>query len=83
MSSMYLTEEKYADAEPLYARLIEVEQKAFGSKSQMLANTLINYATVLRKLGRGAEAAQMENRSKAILAEQASKKAAVNKPSPG
>jgi hypothetical protein len=83
ISSVYLAEEKYADAEPIYARLIVVEQKTFGEHSLILANTLQNYAIALRKLGRDVQAVQMEDRSKAIQAEQASKKVAVNKPSPG
>jgi hypothetical protein len=70
-SSMYLDEGKYADAEPLFARLIAVEEKVFGADAAILAETLPKYAQVERKLGHNQQADQLEARAKEIAAQPA------------
>ena len=67
-SSMYMEEGKYAEAEPLFTRLVTVEEKVFGPEGPILAQTLPTYAEVERKLGRAKEADQLDARAKAIAA---------------
>ena len=57
---------RYAEAEPLYERLLAVEEKALGPEHPDLDESLTNYAALLQTMGRDAEAARMEARAKAI-----------------
>jgi len=65
---MYAMEGKYSQAQPIYARLVELEEKTFGQRSLGPANTLDGYAQALCKLGHGAKAGELEDRAKAIRA---------------
>ena len=67
---MYAMEGKYSQAQPIYARLVELEEKTFGQRSLGPANTLDGYAQALRKLGHAAKAGELEDRAKAIRAPQ-------------
>ncbi len=59
---------KYADAEPLYKRALAIWEKALGPEHPHVATSLENYAALLRKTGRGNEAAKLKARAKAIRA---------------
>jgi hypothetical protein len=65
---MYAMEGKYSQAQPIYACLVELEEKTFGQRSLGPANTLDGYAQALRKLGHAAKAGELEDRAKAIRA---------------
>ncbi len=62
---------KYAVAEPLYKRALAIWEKALGPEHPDVATALENYAALLRKAGRGEEAAKLEARAKAIRAKHA------------
>jgi hypothetical protein len=55
-------------AEPLYQRALAIWEKALGPEHPDVATSLENYAALLRKLDRTAEAETMEVRAKAVRA---------------
>ncbi len=55
-------------AEPLYKRSLAIKEKALGSEHSDVAQNLENYATLLRKTNRDAEATRTEARATAIRA---------------
>jgi tetratricopeptide (TPR) repeat protein len=57
-------------AEPCHARLVSMAESQFGADSPYLVNELSAEAEALRKLGRTAEAARLEQRSQSIQAAQ-------------
>jgi len=58
---------KYAEAEPLYLRALTIWEKAGRPEEDIhLAIGLHNYAVLLQKMDRNAEAEKLEERSKAI-----------------
>ena len=59
---------RYREAEPLYQRSLAIREKALGPDHPNVATSLENYAALLRKLDRTAEAETMEVRAKAIRA---------------
>ncbi len=67
LAELYRAQGKYADAEPLYKRSIELDEKALGPNHPDVATLLGNYAALLRKTNRNAEAEKLEARQKAIL----------------
>jgi tetratricopeptide (TPR) repeat protein len=60
------SQKKYAEAEPLYRRAIELREKVLGSNHPELAASLEGYAAMLRGAGRAAEAEPLETRARAI-----------------
>ncbi len=58
-------------AEPLHKRVLAIREKALAPRLPLVAQSLENYAALLRKTGRGDEAAKMEARAKAIRAKHA------------
>ncbi len=56
------------EAEPLYKSALVILEKALGPEHPQVAAGLENYADLLRKTGRDAEAERMEARAKAIRA---------------
>ena len=54
---------KYAKAEPLHKRALAIREKALRPDHPSLSGALENYATLLRKTGRSAEATKMEARA--------------------
>jgi Tfp pilus assembly protein PilF len=62
---------KYAQAEPLYRRALVIDEKALGPEHPQVAAVLENYAALLHKLNRDAEADKMEARAQAIRAKHA------------
>ncbi len=71
MAALYKAQARYAEAEPLYKRALAVFEKALGPDHPHVAQSLENYAALLRKTGRGDEAAKLEARAKAIRAKHA------------
>ena len=62
----------YAEAEAQYKRALAIREKALGPDDPLVAQSLENYAALLRKIGgREEEAAKMEARAKAIRAKHA------------
>jgi tetratricopeptide (TPR) repeat protein len=59
-------------AEPLLHRAIQIAEVSFGPEDIRTAGVLSTYADVLRKLGRKAEARQLQKRLKAIWAKNSS-----------
>ncbi|MFQ5915996.1 MAG: tetratricopeptide repeat protein [Nitrospinota bacterium] len=68
MATVYQAQGKYGEAEPLFKRALAIREKALGPEHPSVAQSLENYAALLRKTGRGTEAANMETRAKAIRA---------------
>ena len=68
---VYRAQGRQAEAEPLHKRVLAIVEKALGSGHPSVATILENYAALLRKTGRGAEATRMEARAKAIRAKYA------------
>ena len=60
-------------AEPLDQRALAILETTLGPEHPDFVNSLENYATLLRKTGRGDEAAKMEARARAIRAKRAEK----------
>ena len=77
LAEFYQAQGRYADAEPLNKRVVAIFEKALNTKDPLDPFALLlkfeyrgileNYAALLRKTGRGTEAAKMESRAKAIL----------------
>lgn len=66
LAMLYQTQGKYAEAEPLYERSLAMDEKTLGPEHPDLAESLKNYAALLQKMGRGADAAKMDARAEAI-----------------
>jgi len=61
---------RLAEAKPLYQRALALIERTLGPEHPNLAATLDNYADLLRKMQRAAEAETAEARAKAIWAKQ-------------
>ncbi len=59
---------RYAEAEPLFQRALAIDEKALGPEHPDVAQSLENYAALLRQTARADEAKRMEARAKAIRA---------------
>ena len=71
LAVLYQAQARYAEAEPLYKRSLGILEKTLGSGHPQLAQSLLgNYAALLRKTNRAAEAAKMEARAKRIRSKQ-------------
>ena len=66
LAFLYKIQGKYAEAEPLYKRALAIREKVLGREHPYIAQSLENYAALLRKTRRGNEAVTMEARAKAI-----------------
>ncbi len=64
LATVYQAQGRYAEAEPLYKRSLAIWEKALGPEHPHVATALESYAALLRKTGRGDEAAKMEARAK-------------------
>ncbi len=71
LALLYYVHGKYAQAEPLYQRVLAILEKALGPDDPHVATVLENYAALLHKLNRDAEADKMEARANAIRAKHA------------
>jgi len=68
LAQLYSTLGNYAEAEPLFERSLAIREKALGPEHPDVAQSLENYAILLRETGRPKKAAEMEARAKAIRA---------------
>ncbi len=68
LAQLYSTLGKYAEAEPLFRRSLAIRENSLGPKHPDVAQSLENYAILLRETGRPKKAAEMEARAKAIRA---------------
>ncbi len=59
---------RYAEVEPLFQRALAINEKALGPEHPDVAQSLENYAALLRQTARAYEAKRMEARAKAIRA---------------
>ena len=57
---------KYAEAEPLFERALAIKEKALGTEHPDVAAVLENYASLLCKMGKDAEAEELEARASTI-----------------
>ncbi len=71
LALLYQAQGRYPEAEALYERSLAIGEKALGAEHPDVAQSLENYAALLRKTRRGAEAENMEARAKAIRAKHA------------
>ena len=60
MAGLYDTQGKYAHAEPLNKRSLAIVEKTLGPDHPNVATTLENFAELLRKMDRDAEAEKLE-----------------------
>ena len=65
LASLYEAQGRYAEAEPLRRRLLESVEKTGPPK--LIAERLLSYAALVRRMGRSAEAVEMETRALAIF----------------
>ncbi len=68
LALLYETQGRYAEAEPHYKRALAIYEKALGPEHPHVAQSLENYAALLRQTARADEAERMEARAKAIRA---------------
>ncbi len=73
LASLYNAQGRYGEAEPLHKRALAIMEKALGPEHPNVATSLENYAKLLRKTERDAEAEELEARGKAIRARHAEK----------
>ena len=72
LAGLYETQGKYGEDEPLYKRSLAISEKALGPDHPDVATSLENYALLLRKTQRNAEAVEKEAHAKAIRDKHAS-----------
>ena len=65
LANVYMEQGRLAEAEPLIHRSLEIEQKTLGFRHPEVAQSLANYASLLRALNRAAEARRIEARARA------------------
>ena len=69
LAACFEDQQKYAEAEPLRRRSLEIVERGWGKViPHLLADALESYATLLRKLERSTEAEQAESRARPIRA---------------
>ncbi len=62
-------QQKYTEAEPVYRRALAAAEKSYGPDDPRTAEILKGYSWLLRKVGKGEEAAQMDSRARKITGE--------------
>ncbi len=68
LALLYVAQEQYHKAEPLYLRAVATAEKALGPDHAGVAVLLENYATLLQQTRRDSEAAAMQARAQVIRA---------------
>jgi tetratricopeptide (TPR) repeat protein len=69
LAEIYEVQEKYAEAEPLRKRSLEIKQQAYGERNAWIwVDSLAAHANALHKMGREVEAAQLNEHVEAIRA---------------
>lgn len=63
LATLYNTQERYAEAEPLYQRALEIYKRVLGRNHLHTQTIRRNYAVLLRTMGRDGEARMLEAES--------------------
>ncbi len=67
LAVVYEDQQKYAEAEPLRRRSLEIKERAWGERySPFLADSLAAHANTLHKIGREQEAVEIDHRVEAL-----------------
>lgn len=66
LALLYHAQGKYDEAEPLYQRSLAIWEKVLGPEHPAVAQSLDNYASLLREIGRTKEAEVLEERVREI-----------------
>ncbi len=66
MAILYSGQGRLAEAEPLYERSLKIREKALGDEHPKVAQSLENFALLLRDTERTSEAEAMEARARTI-----------------
>jgi tetratricopeptide (TPR) repeat protein len=66
LAELYFAMGRLCEAESLYRRSLDITERAYGPSHEKVAIALTNYAVLLRKTKRKAEARELEKRAKAI-----------------
>src|SRR5262245_15899606 len=66
LANLYVIQRRFGDAEPLFQKALVINERAFGPDHPRVAMTLGTYAALLRKTGRGRDAAHLDKRAKEI-----------------
>ena len=74
MAELYRSQGKYAQTEPFYKRSLAIREKTLLPNHSFLAQSLENYAALLRMTRSEDQAAKLEARAKAIRAKHAGEK---------
>ena len=77
LEHLYEAQGEYAEVDPLYERALAIREEALGPDLPLVAQTLENYAALLRETGCDTEATGMETRAQATGAKRA-KETATN-----
>jgi len=72
--TMLFRVKRYEEATKIAEQAVEAAEQAFGPEHPNVAQSLENYAGLLRKTNRVAEAVEVETRARAIREKQASRK---------
>ena len=64
LASLYVDQAKYANAEPLYARLVTIHERKAPEENLDLAETADKYAELLRLMNRSADADRWHTRAR-------------------
>ena len=68
LAGILFQQAKFSECEPLLERSLKLRQSKLGPEHPETADSLRDYARVLKKLGRDSEAEKMYAEAKAILA---------------
>ncbi len=67
LADLYKTQGNYVAAEPLYKRVLRINESALGANHPNVGVCLMSYAEVLRQMHRTVEAGKLATRARAIL----------------
>jgi tetratricopeptide (TPR) repeat protein len=73
LALFYEAQERYGEAEPFYRKALAWTEQTFGPRSRRLVPILENYASLLRRLHREAQAEPLERRARIISGRRAGK----------
>ncbi len=71
LAAVYAAQKRYADAEPLLSRAVDVRRQALGEDHPLTAAAMAHHGEVLRMLGRRREGERVMARAKEILSRHA------------
>jgi len=68
LGQIFLLQHRFADAEPLFRRALDIREARLGKEHPDVATTLNDYASLLRSTNRKSEAKEMTARANRIAA---------------